>query len=315
MFRIKAMLVFMCLFLFALAETYSQTVMPIIKNCTTLGQEQFLSCERTLPNGEVQRARGACVCRNLGGMWDWQGGCTLPSATYTESNALGQTRTCTMPSEVRGCGTFSPVVDINPECGEWTGGLISPILTQCKVGDIEYLPSGECDTISRVCCAGDRALPTWSEWGKGCPTTCSTSNKPSTRTTCNGGYKYRTVTCNTSTGEWQTGSWGNCDCSDSAYEKVTLPGGGTCCQRKDGTGLRCFNDGEIPYGWVKMGTPCWNKIDCGTSPLPECNESLSGTYWSKWETSGGMVSTGCGSQYGHINGAGFCQQYLCRQGG
>ena len=245
MFRIKAMLVFMCLFLFALAETYSQTVMPIIKNCTTLGQEQFLSCERTLPNGEVQRARGACVCRNLGGMWDWQGGCTLPSATYTESNTLGQTRTCTMPSEVRGCGTFSAVVDISAQCGEWSGGLITPVLTQCKVGDIEYLPSGECDTISRVCCAGDRALPTWSEWGKGCPTTCSTSNKPSTRTTCNGGYKYRTVTCNTSTGEWDTGAWGDCDCSDPAYEKVTLRGGGTCCQRKDGTGLRCATDQEI----------------------------------------------------------------------
>ena len=228
--------------------------------------------------------------------------------TYTEKNALGQTRTCTMPTEVRGCGTFSPVVDTKPECGEWSNLIISKV---CDVGGIEYMPSGECDTISRVWCAGDRALPTWSEWGKGCPTTCSTSNKPSTRTTCNGGYKYRTVTCNTSTGEWQTGVWGDCDCSDPAYEEVTLRGGGTCCQRKDGTGLRCATDGETPYGWVKMGTSCRNKAECGTGPLPTCTESLRGTYWSKWDTSAGM-GHGCGSQFTHINGTGLCRDYLCR---
>ena len=198
-------------------------------------------------------------------------------------------------------------------CCPDNGTIYDTTSCSCTEGTKQYKPKGSCGTSIQTCCSDG----TWSGWDSSCPVskTCSSSTKPSTRTTCNGGYKYRTVTCNTSTGEWQTGSWGDCDCSDPAYEKVTLRGGGTCCQRKDGTGLRCATDGEIPYGWVKMGTPCWNKIDCGTSPLPECNESLSGTYWSKWETSGGMVSTGCGSQYGHINGAGFCQQYLCRQGG
>ena len=180
--------------------------------------------------------------------------------------------------------------------------------------EYKYTASGcSYSTSTRTCCSDG----TWSPWDASCPTTktCPTSSKPETRTTCTGGYKTRTVTCNTSTGTWTTGAWGDCDCSDSAYESVTLAGGGTCCQRKDGTGARCMTMGDltIPYGWVEMGTPCWDKIDCGTGALPECNESMKGTYWSKW-ISDNTWNNGCGSLYPQTNGYGYCQQYLCRQG-
>ena len=191
-----------------------------------------------------------------------------------------------------------------------------PIEAECTSGQTEnkYTASGcSYSTSTRTCCSDG----TWSPWDASCPTTktCPTSSKPETRTTCTGGYKTRTVTCNTSTGTWTTGAWGDCDCSDSAYESVTLAGGGTCCQRKDGTGARCMTMGDltIPYGWVEMGTPCWDKIDCGTGALPECNESMKGTYWSKW-ISDNTWNNGCGSLYPQTNGYGYCQQYLCRQG-
>ena len=190
--------------------------------------------------------------------------------------------------------------------------IIGPIEAECTSGQKEnkYTASGcSYSTSTRTCCSDG----TWSPWDASCPTTktCPTSSKPESKTTCTGGYKRRTVSCNTSTGTWTTGSWGACDCSDSAYESVTTPSGGTCCQRKDGTGLRCNSDMGLAYQWVEMGRPCWNKIDCGTGALPECNESMKGTYWSKW-ISDNSWNSGCGSQYPYINGYGYCQQYMCR---
>ena len=177
--------------------------------------------------------------------------------------------------------------------------------------EYKYTASGcSYSTSTRTCCSDG----SWSGWDASCPTTktCPTSSKPSTKESCYGGYRYRTVTCNKSTGTWTSGSWGSCDCSDSDYESVTISGGGTCCQRKDGTGLRCNTGQEtVGYSWVKMGTPCRDKIECGTGALPECNESMKGTYWSKW-ISDNTWSRGCGSQYPYINGRGYCQEYLCR---
>ncbi len=165
-------------------------------------------------------------------------------------------------------------------------------------------------TSTRTCCSSG----SWSGWDAACPPEpkqCPTSSKPESKRTCYGGYQRRTVSCNTSTGTWTTGSWGDCDCSDSEFELVTALGGGSCCQRKDGTGLRCAGDPGLAYQWVAMGTPCWDKIDCGTGALPECNESMKGTYWSKW-ISDNSWNSGCGSQYPYINGRGYCQQYMCR---
>ena len=180
--------------------------------------------------------------------------------------------------------------------------------------EYKYTASGcSYTTSTRTCCYNGE----WSAWDGVCPAAPKqcTGTRPDSKTTCYGGYKRRTVTCNTSTGTWTTGAWSQCDCSDPDYESVTVLDGGTCCQRKDGTGLRCAGGQEgIPYNWVPMGTPCWNKIDCGTGALPECNASRAGSYWSKWIFSHSDVSFGCGSQYGYRNGEGYCQEYLCRQG-
>ena len=187
---------------------------------------------------------------------------------------------------------------------------IYPIVKECTSGQKEYKPSGSCGTSERTCCSDG----TWSDWDAFCliTTTCPTSSKPKTKESCYGGYKYRSVTCNKSTGKWETGSWGKCDCSDPAFEKVPAVGG-PCCQRKDGTGRRCAGDNRLPYNWVKAGTPCKDKIECGTGDLPECNESRKGYYWSKW-INDNTWNSGCGSQYPYTNGRGYCQEYLCREG-
>ena len=220
--------------------------------------------------------------------------------------------------DVSGCQNIDP---IRPPLGpidpiDPDDLIIDPIVKECTSGATQnkYTPSGcSYTTQTRTCCSDG----TWSGWDAPCLTTktCPTSSKPSTKESCYSGYRYRTVTCNKSTGEWVTGSWGDCDCSDSAYESVSTLGGGTCCQRKDGTELRCDTGQEMPgrYHWVEMGIPCRNKIGCGIDALPECNESMNGVYWSKWINDNKTWVTGCGSQYPHINGLGYCQEYLCRE--
>ena len=177
--------------------------------------------------------------------------------------------------------------------------------------EYKYTASGcSYTTSTRTCCYNGE----WSAWDGVCPAAPKqcTGTRPESQTTCYGGKKRRTVTCNTSTGTWTTGSWGECDCSDSEFESVTTPSGGRCCQRKDGTGVRCaVGDLEATPKWLEMGAPCWNKVECGTGALPECNKSNEGTYWSKW-ISDNSWNSGCGSQYPYINGRGYCQQYMCR---
>lgn len=211
--------------------------------------------------------------------------------------------------DLSACMTILPINPDGPIVIDPDRPIIWPI-EECTSGQTQYKPSGSCGTSSRSCCSDG----TWSGWDASCPTTktCPTSSKPSTKESCYGGYRYRTVTCNKSTGTWTSGSWGSCDCSDSAYESVPSLSG-TCCQRKDGTGLRCNMGQEtVPYRWVEAGTPCWDKFECGTGELPECNESRKGSYWSKWINDGSYM-LGCGGQYDERNGRGYCQQYECRQ--
>ena len=139
-------------------------------------------------------------------------------------------------------------------CCEDNGTVYDTTSCSCTAGKVEYKYTAKgCsyDTDKRTCCSDG----SWSAWNESCPVskTCSASTKPSTSITCLGGKKYRSVTCNTSTGEWQTGAWGSCDCSDPEYEEVAMRGGWTCCQRKDGTGLRCATDQEIGNRWESWG--------------------------------------------------------------
>ena len=142
---------------------------------------------------------------------------------------------------------------------------LKPVQT-CTPGTVEYKPEGSCDTTSRKCCGGSGLLGFWSEWGEECeeytPTSCPLP-KPSTSQTCklkNGveGTQTRTVTCNTSTWEWDVGAWSTCKCNK------TCSGG----QVFEESSCQCCSYGCY---WFSGGTnrPYCN---CATSTLPMMNE-------------------------------------------
>ncbi len=79
----------------------------------------------------------------------------------------------------------------------------------CTIGakQYKYMASGcSYTTQTRTCCSNG----SWSDWDKNCPTvkTCDSASKPNSvedyRDCCT---RSRTVTCNTSTGLWETGTW------------------------------------------------------------------------------------------------------------
>ena len=124
--------------------------------------------------------------------------------------------------------------------------IIDPIET-CTSGAVQYKPSGTCGTSSRTCCSSG----SWSGWDAACPKTCD-GTKPITSRSCGtNGTQPRSVTCNTSTGEWVEGAWGTCE------EQVCTPGEvepcpTNCYQRRtcnaDGTAwssCACENNDEI----------------------------------------------------------------------
>ena len=198
------------------------------------------------------------------------------------------------------------VTPINP--GGPIIGPIDPIVKECTSGQKEYKPSGSCGTSERTCCSDG----TWSDWDALCriTTTCPTSSKPKTSQTCYGGYERRTVTCNKSTGKWVTGPWGKCDCSDSAFESVPLSEGGTCCQRKDGTGPRCDTGQEMGHTWVKAGTNCRSKAECGSGSCSG-NCSTPGSECTTW-VNNGMSAVAQGCAHYDTGDRGICQAYYCR---
>ena len=111
-----------------------------------------------------------------------------------------------------------------------------PVLETCNKGDVQYKPSGLCGTTSRTCCG----LGSWSDWGGECPKSCD-GTKPITSQPCGtNGTQTRTVTCNTSTGEWTTGSWGTCK------EKVCNNGDMRTCPSNSKKVQYCLSDGS---GW------------------------------------------------------------------
>ena len=120
-------------------------------------------------------------------------------------------------------------------CSSFTldDAILKPVEGLCTLGTVEYKPDGTCGTTSRTCCG----LNGWSDWGGECPssTSCSASTKPATSQSCTtlgggSGTQTRTVTCNTSTGEWTTGSWGTCTCSNTCSGGQVLDSGTcNCC--------------------------------------------------------------------------------------
>ena len=113
--------------------------------------------------------------------------------------------------------------------------ILKPVDGLCTLGDVQYKPDGICGTTSRTCCG----LNGWSDWGGECSSSstksCSASTKPATSQSCTkagggSGTQTRTVTCDTSTGEWTTGSWGTCTCSKTCSGGQVLDSGTcNCC--------------------------------------------------------------------------------------
>ena len=97
--------------------------------------------------------------------------------------------------------------------------------TCSTAGQVQYKYTAgqpdECSykTQTRTCCATTGA---WSGWGEECPKTCDESTKPAATENCgedNSGTRSRTVTCDTSTLTWKTGSWGVCSyCTPGAVD-------------------------------------------------------------------------------------------------
>ena len=178
------------------------------------------------------------------------------------------------------------------------------LLDDCTKGDVQYKPEGSCGTTSRTCCG----LGSWSEWGG----KCCTGTKLLTSQNCtasNGktGTQTRTVTCNSSTGNWEAGPWGTCvapDCSSGETK---------ACPSNKNQVIKCLSNGKWSdacscanpgngkiycQGMARpINTPCvhgiWSEESCtgrccclgdipvlmtgvGGLKVPQCNKSTGG---------------------------------------
>lgn len=103
-------------------------------------------------------------------------------------------------------------------------GLTSAYAESCSTaGAVEYkYTANGCayDTSIRTCCA---TTGVWSAWGEECPKTCDDSTKPAETESCGedgSGIRSRSVTCDTVTLTWKTGSWGICSyCTPGAVDE------------------------------------------------------------------------------------------------
>lgn len=163
-------------------------------------------------------------------------------------------------------------------CGDLT---LDPIET-CTSGEVQYKPEGDCETTSRKCCDSR----TWSDWGKDCPTTCDASTKPNSTESCGvdgSGTRSRSVTCDTSTLTWKTGSWGVCSyCTpgqtasgwtycNNVYHTATCNYNGTgwncaCSASYDGYKSRCIRN--MPVEGDTYPVKWWSEKTCNCYCFP-----------------------------------------------
>ena len=98
-------------------------------------------------------------------------------------------------------------------------------------GQTQYQPKGDCGTSTRTCCSDG----IWSGWDEECSagsSTCSSYTKPASSQQCTlaggaNGTQTRTVTCDTSTGNWNTGNWSACAC-EKTCPSAQVKDNGTC---------------------------------------------------------------------------------------
>ena len=117
----------------------------------------------------------------------------------------------TSSESCNGCGTRTRSVTCDIGTGSWVTGLwgeCSKTAEECNP-----CPDGYTYNVNLNECVPDGKM-------------CSASAKPTSSESCNGcGTRTRSVTCNTSTGSWEAGLWG--ECSKTAEECNPCPDGYT----------------------------------------------------------------------------------------
>ena len=141
----------------------------------------------------------------------------------------------------------------------------------------KYTASG-CNYITekRTCCSNG----SWSAWNGSCPTyiACNSGNKPVTTQACGGGTgsQTRTVSCDTSTGKWITGSWGTCTCPSGSFWDSYYSSCASACYCGWGYKPAC------PYDKCK-------NLCCPSASYDMDNAICGGVSLNNYECTGGLV--------------------------
>jgi len=143
-------------------------------------------------------------------------------------------------------------------------------------GQIQYKTNGSCGTSTRTCCSNG----SWSDWDGSCPVyiACNSANKPATTQACGGGNgtQTRTVSCNTTTGAWVTGSWRTCTCTSGFFW--------------DSDSSMCLN---LCYcGWrYQPSCPYWGckELCCPYDDYDMDNATCGGVFIDNFQCTGGII--------------------------
>ena len=177
-----------------------------------------------------------------------------------------------------------------------------PIVIECVGSATQSCGCQNKGTQTRVC---DTTTGTWGAWGS-----CSiaddcecTGTKPDTSRSCNGcGTQTRSVTCNTSTGSWTTGSWGSCS---KTADECSSSSGGSSGSGKDEICNVDFSTSAYMNRWDYC---CANESTSNTKCYRTCSSSSSSPNFDG--SSGGYAwgSTGSSCSSG---GSGFANAISC----
>lgn len=164
---------------------------------------------------------------------------------------------------------------------------------------------------------------------------CPISSKPATSQKCNGcGTQTRSVTCDTSTGEWVTGTWSTCSGGSPSVttqeEKCSFKAYYTYASQSDSpstrigpvtvSGKRTRSWNQYTCSWGNWG-PCTgavytslgsftkssNKSYCQRASSSYCNRGYGLNESCDWPQSSGLYGSYCVSPYGS-----GCYIYQCR---
>ena len=166
-----------------------------------------------------------------------------------------------------------------------TGALSANAESCSTAGQVQYkYTASGCSytTQTRTCCATTGA---WSDWDTACPTTktCSDSSKPDSTQVCgNTGTRSRNVYCNTDTGKWVTGEWGDCQCPSNNFYNTKYGCINACyCSYYDTYEPSCGYEACKQYCCPGGGNYddlnptcddqcCWDRMECNGGLVLSC---------------------------------------------